>query len=451
MKRRVISLFLVLCLLIPSFSVFAEEQIDVDQINEIINYIESYYNYEISRDELINGAYRGIMDTLDKHSTYFTEEEYKDFLDSLNGELIGIGIYVEAFENKIKVISPIEGMPASLAGIESGDIITHVDDFDVTGTTFEKAIDMIKGIEGTSVKITILRDGKVLNFNIVRKLIEIANVEYEMLENKIGYIKIVQFSDDVAKEFDAAVNALQSQGMEKIVLDLRNNPGGFLDQVILIADYFVDAGDHIIYVDYSYTIDENHYGKKTPLNLPTTVLINEGSASASEILAGAIKYNNKGTLIGQTTYGKGTVQNLIGLTSGDAMKLTTAEYYSTNKEKVNGVGITPDIIIEEKSQEALDSIEAFVPMLEDRVTHFGQMGLDVYGLQQRLQFLGYDVTPTGIFLQETARALEEFQKTYQLERMFGLYPETREALAEAIENYTNDDPQLMQAIEMLNE
>lgn len=451
MKRRLVAIILVIVLMIPSFSAFAEEEtVDISLINEIINLIEDYHHYDVTREELITGAYKGILSVLDKHSTYFTEDEYDDFIDSLNGEFIGIGIYIEAYENYIKVISPIEGMPAFNAGILSGDIITHVDDLDVTKYTFEKAIDLILGEENTEVKITINRGGEVLDFIIIRQLILVPDVTYELLENNIGYLKIVQFGNDVAAEVDTAIIDMQNQGMTSIIIDMRNNPGGYLQEVVKIAEWFVDPSDPILHVNSRAFVNDDYYASTKALNIPTMVLINSGTASASEILAGAIQNNNEGTIIGETSYGKGTVQNLLTLSDGSAVKLTTAEYESAGYVTVNNVGITPDIVLETKNQAELDQIKYFAPMIGEALEYHGKTGINTFGAQQRLKFLGYDVEPTGIFDAKTFSALESYQKTNSLDKLHALYMETIESLNITIDNYLNEDIQLERAkIEIL--
>ncbi|MBI9014195.1 MAG: S41 family peptidase [Clostridiales bacterium] len=452
MKKKLIALLLICCMIVPSFGVFAEDEtVDLQKIDEILQYIDFYYKEDVSREELIEGAYKGILDTLDKHSTYFTQKEYQTFLDGLDGTLIGIGVYIEEENKMIKVISPIEGSPAFKAGLKSGDLITHVDGQDVTKISFEEGIDMIKGEAGTTVKIQILRAGKVLNFDIVREVITIPDVSFEMLEDHVGYLKIIQFGDGVAAEVAVAIKELQNEGMTSIVVDLRNNPGGYLNEVIEIADWFVDKGDNILYVDYKSFDDENVFAKRDSLNIPTMVLVNKGSASASEILAGAIKYNGEGTIIGETTYGKGTVQNILRLMGASGMKLTTAEYYAAQMNKVNGVGVEPDVVIEEKTLEVLESVSTFAPMIEEAISHYGVISLNVYGAQQRLKFLGYDVDLTGKYDQKTSKAINSFQELHDLKDKYALYPETLKALTDTVALYLNEDPQLNEAIELIKE
>jgi len=449
MKKNLIALLLICCMIVPSLGVFAEEELDLDQINEMINYIEKYHKYEIEKEELIEGAYKGVVDTLDKHSKYFSKTEYNEFLDYLDGTLIGIGVYIEPLEGFIKVITPIEHSPADQAGIISGDIIIKVNGEDISKYTYEKSIDMIKGEENAPVKITVRRGDEEIDFDIIRKVINTPDVTSEMLEDNIGYLRIIQFGNSVADEVDKEIKKLQEAGMTSIIIDLRNNPGGYLNQVVKIADWFVEKYDPIVHVDYKAISDENYYAKKAALNIPTMVLINAGTASASEILAGAIQNNNEGKIIGETSYGKGTVQNLITLNSGSAIKLTTAEYLTAGKVVINNIGIIPDYEISIKTKEELELIETFVPMIEDDIAHFGKKGLDIYGAQQRLEFLGYDVDVTGIFDLKMSKALEAFQISNNLKDKYGIYPETKEALEQAISSYYDEDPQLEKAKQLI--
>lgn len=411
MKRRLLSIVLILMLTLSSFSAFAEEEkVDLELIEQIINYIEAYHYYDVDRETLIQGAYEGILNTLDAHSTYFNERDYNKFITDLDGEFIGVGIYIEAYEGYIKVISPIKGMPGDLAGLKSGDLITHVDGKPTKDYAFDLAIDLILGEAGTKVVLTINRGGEVFDVEIIREKIVIPDVEFEMLEDNIGYLRIVQFGASVAKEVNDAMVELNQQGMTSIIVDLRNNPGGYLNQVVQVADWFVEKGDPILHVDYKAQSDENYYAQLSALNIPTAVLVNEGTASASEILAGAIKNNNEGIVIGKTTYGKGTVQNLLPLKDGSAIKLTTAEYLAAHNQPVNGIGIVPDMIIEDKSNLS----NKFVDFMDNAVTYYKKNSSDVFAAQQRLSQMGYDVNITGLFDEKMLEAMMVLKEKYDL-------------------------------------
>ncbi|MCG8552881.1 MAG: S41 family peptidase, partial [Desulfobacterales bacterium] len=209
--------------------------------------------------------------------------------------------------------------------------------------------------------------------------------------------------------------------------------------------------DDIVYVRYANHIAEDYNALRDSLDIPLAVLVNNGSASASEILAGAIKYNDKGTIIGETTYGKGTVQTLFSLLDNDVLKLTTAEYFSADAEPVNGVGIKPDIELPMISEEELEAINGFAPMIDEEISHYGISSLDVFGAQQRLKFLGYDVNLTAKYDQKTSQAIALFQEKNNLKDKYALYPETKNALNEIVISYLNEDPQLEKAIEILTQ
>jgi carboxyl-terminal processing protease len=356
-----------------------------------------------------------------------------------------VGIYVEAYEGYIRVISPIEGMPADLAGLKTGDLITHVDGKSTKDYAFDVAIDMILGEEGTEVTLTINRSGETFDVKIIRRLIDVPDATYELLDEKTGYLKIVQFGQSVSSEVNDAMVFFSENKIEDLVIDLRNNPGGYLNQVVQVADWFLEPGQPILHVESRMLQNEDYYARLQSLDLNISVLVNEGTASASEILAGAIKYNDRGKIFGTTTYGKGTVQNLLTLKDQSAIKLTTAEYLAAKRNPVNNVGIEPDFIIESNAGQAPD----FVPMVSNQLSYFNQTGLDVYGAQQRLKYLGYQVDLTGRYDYKMVAAMEAFQKLYGLQR-FALYDETIQKLEEAVEKKIDaEDPVLEKALEWL--
>lgn len=461
MSRKIIAILLAVTFMLTQFAVFAEEDDTTFELNVVtendeaetfkylMRYIKENYNYEVSDEELINGAFKGMLDVLDKHSKYFSKEEYDDFVSSLNGGLIGIGVFIENENGNIKVLSPIEGSPAYYAGIKAGDIIIKVDDTFVKDTSYVDAINRIRGEEGSQVTIIVQRGSAQIKFEMTREKIKVPDVTYEMLEDNIAYLKITQFGLNVSKEFAKAIEELQSKGMTSLIVDLRNNPGGYLPEVIDIADFFVDEGDEIVHIDYRNYTDISHYAEKPALNIPTVVLINSASASASEILAGAIQNNDVGEIVGVKSYGKGTVQTLSRLEDGTGLKLTVAEYFTAGKVKINEVGITPDYMIQKIDSDEQKTFNTFAPMVDDELAYFGTRGLDVYGAQQRLNYLGYEVNVTGIFDVSTTQALQAFQEDKNLKQRFAVYPETKEALNNAINELVGDDAQLDKAIEVI--
>lgn len=449
MTKKLIALTLILALMIPSFVAFGEDEAEIDykKIEDMIEIIEYNYKYDITKEELIYGAYSGIVNVLDKHSSYFSKDEYEEFLDSFDSSLIGIGVFIEEENGFIKIITPIDGSPAYHSGLKSGDLIIAVNGIDVTDLSYESAINMIRGEAGSQVRLTYVRNGVKNEIVITRQEIEIPNVRYNMLNNNIGYIRITQFGNDVYEEVDQALSVLDNA--DGLILDLRNNPGGYLSEVVRVAERFVDKNDVIVKVDYKNFKDELHISMDDSVSVPVIVLINSASASASEILAGAIKYNNKGLLIGETTYGKGSVQSLLLLKGRAAMKITTAEYLSAKDTLVNHVGIEPDILMPSLTEEEIDEIKYFAPMIGTEVSHYGLINLDIYGAQQRLDVLGYDVELTGKYDQKTSKAIDEFQLANNIEERHALYNSTKVKLDEMINLYLNEDPQLEKAIDLL--
>jgi carboxyl-terminal processing protease len=298
-------------------------------------------------EKMVEGAIKGMTDALgDPYTVYMNEKEFQDFMTQTEGSYAGLGIYVGEKDGRIVVIAPIEDTPAEKAGIKSGDIIVKVNDQEVTAKEMDKAVSMMKGKEGTKVKVTIVRDGKeTKDFDLKRAVITIKTVKGEMLKNKIGLIRISMFDENTAKEFSKALTSLDSQGMRGLVIDLRDNPGGLLDQCTKIADELLGEGTTV------YTIDskgDKEEWKSDPsrLNVPLAILVNGGTASASEIVSGAVRDFKAGTLIGTKTFGKGLVQSIVRVGDGTGVKVTVARYYTPSGESIQGKGITPDIILD---------------------------------------------------------------------------------------------------------
>lgn len=371
--------------------------------------LDSYYK-DVNKQALIEGAYKGIFQALDPYSTYFTPEEYESFNTSIEGEFSGIGASISEGENGyIQVVSPIKGTPAEKAGLMAGDIIIEIDGVSTETFTTEKAVSMIRGEKGTSVKLTILRANVIepLSFTIVRDTIIIKSVNYEILDGGIGYIELVEFSSKTNSEFDAAMAYMVNKDVKKLIVDVRNNPGGLLDTAIHVSDYFIAPGKEIVKIDYKGINDRTYRATSEKAPMEVAVLINGGSASASEIFAGSIQQTDSGVIIGTQSFGKGTVQTLMPLTNGGAVKLTIAEYKLAGNYAVHGVGIKPDV--EVKAPMLVDS--NFVAPLNMTL---GKTSLNIYAAQQRLNLLGYDVSADGVFGEKTTAALKAFQEDYDI-------------------------------------
>ena len=330
------------------------------KLKQLKTVIDEYYLGEVDEEQLREYSYKGMIAGLeDPYSVYYTKEEYEDVEESSEGIFSGVGIVLtQDMETKaITVVKPMKDGPAQKAGIKAGDILTKVEGEEISSDEdLSSVVSRVKGKEGTKVTLTFSRDGKEKDYTLTRQEIKNPTVEYEMLENKVGYIKITEFDEVTVEQFDDALSQLENDGMKKLVLDLRDNPGGLLDAVVDIADRILPTGMIV------YTEDKN--GKKTEyeaksaecVEQPIAVLINGNSASASEILAGAIQDYKAGTLVGTTSYGKGIVQNIFQLGDGYAVKLTIANYYTPKGRNIHKKGIDPDVEVELK-ESLKDEIE----------------------------------------------------------------------------------------------
>ena len=323
----------------------------VDKINYLAAYIQAYYYEDVDEEELQQGLFEGLFSSLDAYSTYYSEEEYEEiYSETISGSYSGIGatLQQDADTYQVTVIQVQEGSPAEEAGIEEGDIITEADGYEAADMELSEFVTHIKGEEGTSVSLTIYRpdEDEYIELEVTRETLDIETVSWDMLEDETGYIAISEFSENTTDQFVEAVEELQSEGMENLIVDLRDNPGGTLTSVVEILQYIVPEG-LIVYTEDKYGCrDEYRSTGEYTLDIPLVVLVNENSASASEIFAGAVKDRDCGTLLGTTTYGKGVVQGLQELTDGSALKLTTSRYYTPDGVCIQGTGIEPDVELE---------------------------------------------------------------------------------------------------------
>lgn len=321
-------------------------------IEQMIN--ETYYGDEVTADQLQDGLYKGMVEALeDPYSEYYTKEELEEVLNSNEGVSYGIGAYISLDQElSLPVIAGVmEDSPAQAAGLLNGDVIYKVDDTYTQGMSLSKVVSLVKGREGTVVHLTMYREGEAdyLEFDVERgKLIETATVDYGMVEDTdhIAYLRITEFDEITVDQYTEAMAELNAKGMKALILDLRNNPGGDLNTVVEISRKLLPAGMIVYTEDKAGTRKEYTCDGENEFSLPLVVLINEYSASASEILAGAVQDYNKGTLIGTTTYGKGIVQRIQHMEDGTALKLTVSAYFTPNGRNIHGVGIEPDIEVE---------------------------------------------------------------------------------------------------------
>lgn len=309
--------------------------------------IDQKFLGEIDEEKILTETIRGYVNGLDDpYTEYMTKEEMQEFSTDVIGNFTGIGIYLtkDTEKNAVIVISPIKDTPAHKAGILPGDIITKVDGVTYTGEQLTEASNKIKGEIGTTVKLEILRNGKTLEIEVKRETIKINHVEGKVLNNKIGYIEFNSFDEGCNEEFKQKVEELKSQNIKGLIIDIRNNGGGLVNEALKIADYLVNKDSILLITTDKNAKEEIDKAKIEPIiDVPIVLLTNKNSASASEILAGALKDNGKATIVGEKTYGKGVIQELLTLVDGSGLKITTNEYYTPNRNKINKVGITPDI------------------------------------------------------------------------------------------------------------
>lgn len=315
---------------------------------DILEYMidQYYYKDEISREDLENGIYQGLMDAVgDPYTSYFSAEDFNTFMEQTTGAYYGIGAYVaqDIERNYPKINSPIPGSPAEEAGLRPNDIIYEVDGVSTYGMDLDKVVSLIKGEEGTSVNINIYRDGEYMDVKVERRQVKIPTVEQEMMEDGMAYIRIIEFDDVTPGQFEEALQTSRNEGMKGLVLDLRGNPGGSVDAVVDVARMLLPEG-LVVYTEDKYgKREEYRCDGSREFELPLVVLVDGNSASASELLSGAIQDYKKGTLVGTTTFGKGIVQQLLTLRDGSAIKITVSSYYTPKGRNIHGTGIEPDV------------------------------------------------------------------------------------------------------------
>ena len=319
-------------------------------INAIEAIVDKYYLGEIDEEKIQEGVIKGYIEGLgDPYSEYITAEEMEEYTTQILGNYVGIGIYMIENQdyNMIQVLTPIPESPAAEAGILPGDLIKSIDGVEYTGENMTVAANKIKGTEGTKVKLVIIRDNQELEFELTRRKVNTNPITEEVLEDNIGYLEISSFDDGTANDFKEKFEDLQSKGIKRLIIDLRNNGGGLVSEALQIADYIAEKGDTLlITVDKNNNEEISKSEEKPIVNMPIIILTNENTASASEILAGALKDLNKATIVGTKTYGKGVIQKIMTLTNGAGLKLTIEEYFTPNRNKINEVGIEPDEVVE---------------------------------------------------------------------------------------------------------
>lgn len=322
----------------------------VEKIDEIFTYMNIYYYGEIDKEEIYNSMYSGVLESLgDPYSVYYTPEEYKDLQVSTSGTYYGIGAGVSQNVNtmEVTITKVYRGTPSEEAGLKNGDKVISVEGIDATTVEVSELVQYIRGEEGTTVHMVIFRPstGETLEFDVERRHVVLPSIEGEMLEDGIGYIQITEFQDQTDEQFAQMVNQLKTQGAKGLIIDVRANPGGLLSSVVNLLDQILPKG-LLVYVQDKYGNRDDYTSDALCIDMPIVVLTDENSASASEIFAGALKDYDYATLVGKTTFGKGIVQNIIRLSNGDAMKITTAKYFTPKGNDIHKIGVVPHVEVD---------------------------------------------------------------------------------------------------------
>ncbi|NWF75763.1 MAG: S41 family peptidase [Nitrospirae bacterium] len=322
---------------------------DLKIFTESLSIVRKNYVEEVKPKDLVYGAIKGMLASLDPHSAFMTPEQYKEMQIDTKGEFGGVGIQIGIKDGMLTVIAPIEDTPAYKVGIKAGDKIIKIDDEFTKDMTLQDAVNKMRGIPSTTVKITIIREGwkETRDFVITREIIKIDSVKTKIIEDNIGYVKINQFQEQTASELSEGLKNLSKNNIDSIILDLRNNPGGLLNAAVDVTSQFLPEGKIIVSIKDKKGEKIEYRSEKSDINisLPMIVLVNQGSASASEIVAGALKDWNRAVIMGTQTFGKGSVQSVIPLGDGSALRLTTARYYTPKGTSIQTTGITPDILV----------------------------------------------------------------------------------------------------------
>ena len=325
---------------------------ELKTFSEVLDHVKKHYVEDVKTKDLVYGAIRGMLATLDPHSAFMPPDVYKEVQVETKGEFGGVGIQIGMKENRLTVIAPIDGTPAERAGVKPSDVILKVNNETTKDMTLMDAVQKMRGPKGTKVTLTIHREGvaEPLVFVLTRELIKIESVKSKMLESSIGYIRLTQFQDQTAKDMSGALKKLREQKMQSLVLDLRNNPGGLLTAAIDVSEQFVGLNRLIVYIKTREGRKDDYVShiKDQPEDYPMIILVNEGSASASEIVAGALQDWGRAVVVGVQTFGKGSVQTILPLGDGSGLRLTTAKYYTPKGRSIHGVGISPDIVVKGK-------------------------------------------------------------------------------------------------------
>ncbi len=395
---------------------------DLKAFTQALELVKRNYVENPESKELIQGAIRGMVSNLDPHSSYMTARQFKEMSMDIKGEFQGVGIQIGVKNQQLTIIAPIEDTPGFRAGLAAGDKILKINDEWTRDLSIEQAVDKMRGPRGTPVRLLILRDGwdKPKEFKIVRDVIKVLSVKSKMLDDGIGYVKIVQFQGQTPEELEKALSSLEAKGIKKLVLDLRNDPGGLLDASVDVSGKFLPKNKLVVYIQGRQVSERKDFltsGPGVPREFPMVVLVNTGSASASEIVAGALQDSKRALILGTQTFGKGSVQTVFPLEDGSGLRLTTAKYYTPNGRSIQNVGITPDV-------------EVKLPTVKDAKNNNG--------------------SPTHVIIREKDLDRHLKNESFKEEKKKKEQPATEEEFdMEVMPKDDKDDIQLQKAIEIL--
>ena len=359
MKKKLIFILLVVYSLIFSKVSFATSDNNIydkiDIFGEVLDKINKEYVEEVNQSDVMDAAINGVLQSLDPYSAYMTPETFSEMETETSGEFGGLGIEVGMEFGVVKVVTPMDGSPAEKEGVKAGDYIVKINDIQVQGKTLTEAVELMRGPVGSSLKITVRRKGvkKALIFEITREIIEVKSERSKIIDESIGYIRLTAFNENSSKQIKNIIKKLKKNKINKYIFDLRNNPGGLLSQAVKISDFFLNNGEIVSTKSRKSSENRKYFANKGDILDGETliVLINNGSASASEIVAGALQDHKRAILIGNKSYGKGSVQSIIPLKNKGAIRLTISKYYLPSGKSISGTGIKPDIEVVEGSDE----------------------------------------------------------------------------------------------------
>ena len=357
-KKFILISLIILSFIFSKISIAANDENIYDKVDlfgEVLDKINKEYVEEINQSDAMDAAINGVLQSLDPYSAYMSPETFKEMETETSGKFGGLGIEVGMEFGVVKVITPMDDSPAEREGVKAGDYIVKINEIQVQGKTLMEAVELMRGPVGSKLEITIRRKGvkKALIFEITREIIEVKSVKSKIIDDSVGYIRLTAFNENSSKQIRDRIKKFKKNKIKKYVLDLRNNPGGLLSQAVKISDFFLDNGEIVSTKSRTSSENRKYFAKKGDIIDGETlvVLINYGSASASEIVAGALKDHKRAIVIGENSYGKGSVQSIILLKNKGALRLTISKYYLPSGKSISGTGITPDIEVQESSDE----------------------------------------------------------------------------------------------------